>query len=164
MSVHGKIYAFDPSQETWSSYAERLGYYFSANDVGEDKKKKAILLTVCGPSTFQLLKSLLQPATPNEKTYAQLTAILSQHYNPAPSVIMQRYKFNTRTRKDGESVATYVAELKRLGEHCAYGDSLNEMVRDRLVCGINDLRIQNRLLQEPQDLTFQKALEIAQSI
>ena len=76
---------------------------------------------------------------------------------------MQCFKFNTRTRKDNESVATYVAELKRLGEHCEFGDKLNEMVRDRLVCGVNDIRIQNRLLQESK-LTYDKAFELAQSV
>ncbi|GFR94635.1 polyprotein, partial [Elysia marginata] len=37
------------------------------------------------------------------------------------------------------------------------------MLRDRLVCGINDRRIQHRLLSEGT-LTFSKALEIAQAM
>ena len=77
---------------------------------------------------------------------------------------MQRYKFNTSTRKDSESVATYVAELKRLGEHCQFGDKLHEMVRDRLVCGVNDIRIQNRLLQESSSLTYEKAAKDAAAL
>ena len=76
---------------------------------------------------------------------------------------MQRFKFNTRARKESESVATYVAELKRLGEHCEFGENFNGMVRDRLVCGVNDLCIQNRLLQD-STLTLTKAFEIAQSV
>ena len=60
-------------------------------------------------------------------------------------------------------MATYVAELKKLAEHCSYGDTLNEMLRDCLVCGINDDRIQLRLLGEPR-LTYQKAMELAQSM
>ena len=36
------------------------------------------------------------------------------------------------------------------------------MVRDRLVCGVNDIRIQNRLLQESK-LTNDNAFELAQS-
>ena len=163
MSVHRKISQFIPSQETWSSYTERLEYYFIANDVQDPAKKKAILLTVCGPSTFQLLKNLLQPNTPESKSYTDLVDLLKNHFNPTPSVIMQRFKFNTRTRKDTESVVTYVAELKRLDEHCEFGDKLNETVRDRLVCGVNDIRIQNRLLQESK-LTYDKAFELAQSV
>ena len=57
----------------------------------------------------------------------------------------------------------YVEELKKLSTECEYGDSLNEMIRDRLVCGVNDRRIQRSLLAEP-DLTFKKAMEIAQAM
>ena len=64
-------------------------------------------------------------------------------------------------RAPGESVATYVAELRRLAEFCNYGDSLKKMLRDRLVVGVNHERIQERLLAE-KDLTFERALDIAQ--
>ena len=84
---------------------------------------------------------------------------MSEHYQLTPSPIVQRYHFNSRSRKQGESVATFVARLKRLAEHCAYGDALNEMLRDRLVVGINDSRIQQRLLAEPE-LTYKKAYEL----
>ena len=98
MSVDGKISQFIPSQESWSSYTERLEYYI-ANDVLDPAKKKAILLTVCGSSTFQLLKNLLQPNTPDSKSYADLVDLLKNHFNPTPSVIMQRFKFNRRQEK-----------------------------------------------------------------
>ena len=163
MSTHGKISSFNPGHEPWTSYAERLGYYFAANDIVNEAKKKAILLTVCGPTTYQLLKSLLQPISPADKTYSELLDVLSNHFNPTPSPIVQRFKFNSRVRQSGESVATYVAELKLLGEHCGFADRLNEMVRDRLVCGINDPHIQRRLLQE-SDLTYKRAFEIAQAM
>ena len=118
---------------------------------------------MCGQSTFKLLKNLLQPNTPESKSYTDLVDLLSTHFNPIPSVIIQHFKFNTRTRKDNESVATYVAELKCLGEYYEFGDKLNKMVRDRLVCGVNDIRIQNHLLQESK-LTYDKAFKLAQSV
>jgi hypothetical protein len=58
--------------------------------------------------------------------------------------IVQLYKFNTRVRKSGETVAA----LKALGEHSAYGEQLNDMVRDRQVCGINHRRIERRLFKK----------------
>jgi hypothetical protein len=45
-----------------------------------------------------------------------------------------------------------VAELRKLSEHCNFGTTLNDMLRNRLVCGVGDQRIQRRLLAEP-DLT-----------
>ena len=38
------------------------------------------------------------------------------------------------------------------------------MLRDRLVCGINDLSIQRKLLSEGSSLTFDSALKIAPSM
>ena len=50
-------------------------------------------------------------------------------------------------------------ELRKLTEHCNVGECFPEMLRDRLVCGINDKKIQRRVLAE-QDLTLKKAEEI----
>ena len=50
---------FQPgSKESWSTYTERLGHYFVANKVMEAEQKHAILLFVCGPMTFKLIKTL----------------------------------------------------------------------------------------------------------
>ena len=54
---------------------------------------------------------------------------------------MERFKFHSRNRKEDEGVATYVASLRKLSEHCNYGETLPEMLRDRLVCGINNEKI-----------------------
>ena len=48
-------------------------------------------------------------------------------------------------------------------QHCQFGDDLNNSVKDCLVLGVNDTRIQRHLLQET-DVTFDKAFEISQSV
>ena len=60
-------------------------------------------------------------------------------------------------------MATYVAQLRQLTQYCEFGDSLEEMLRDRLACGIADVRMQRALLVEPQ-LTFTKALQMIQTM
>lgn len=87
--------------------------------------------------------------------------VVRKHHHPQPSVIVQRLNFHSRYRNPGENVSTYVAELRKLSEHCNFND-LNERLRDQLVWGIKDQRVQRRLLGE-QDLTFAKALELAQA-
>jgi len=162
MATHGNIGEFDHQKEDWTAYSERLVEYFTANDVGETVKKRAILLSVVGASTYQLIRNLVAPQKPTEKSFDDLVKLVQEHYQPNRSVIVQRFKFNFRTQQSGESVATFVAELKRLSEHCHYGDTLDDMLRDRLVCGIANTRLQRRLLAEPK-LTFKKALELAQA-
>ena len=57
-------------------------------------------------------------------------------------------------------MAKFVAELRKIVKYCEYGEVLSDMLRDRVVFGISNKRVQRRLLQEP-DLTFDKALEMA---
>ena len=85
---------------------------------------------------------------------------LENHFLPKPSAIVERFKFHSRSRLEGENVAEFIAGLRRLSEHCKFGTTLEDMLRDRLVCGISDDRIQRRLLGE-RELTFEKAVEIA---
>jgi len=118
---------------------------------------------VIGPQAYKLLKSLIAPAKPGDKGYTELVQTLAKHYEPAPSEIVRRYRFNTRVRRKEESVATYVSELRGLAQFCNFGDSLETMLRDRLVCGINDEAVQRRLLAEPS-LDLKRALELAQGM
>lgn len=167
-TLFGRVDAFDENSETWEHYTERLGHYFDANGIGDttgdDKaKRRAILLSVCGSKVYKLMCDLLAPAKPKEKSYQELVKLIQDHLAPKPSEIVQRFKFNNRFRNEGESVAEFVASLRNLAEHCEYRDTLDTMLRDRLVCGIRDEKIQRRLLVE-KELTFQKAYEIATSM
>ncbi|RUS83602.1 hypothetical protein EGW08_008656 [Elysia chlorotica] len=162
-SIIGTVSPFNEAEDTWQSYAERLEFFFVANEIESEAKKQAIFLSSMGVKPYKLLSNLVSPRKPGDCTYREILDILENHHNPRPSTIVQRFKFNSRVRAPSESVRVYVAELKRLSEFCEYNDSLEEMLRDRLVCGINDSRIQQRLLSERQ-LTFAKTLEIAQAM
>ncbi|GFR97812.1 polyprotein [Elysia marginata] len=161
--IIGSVNPFDEKEDTWQAYCERLEHFFTANEIATEPKRKAILLSSVGPKTYKLLSNLVAPRKAGDVSYKEIVDILQKHHNPRPSVIVQRFKFNSRVRAQGESIRAYVAELKRLTEFCEYNDKLEEMLRDRLVCGINDRRIQQRLLSEGT-LTFPKALEIAQAM
>ena len=163
MALTGEVEGICPDQEGWDQYIERLEHYFSANGITDSGKQRAILLTVIGAKAYSLLRNLVSPAKPGDKTLAELCILMQKHYNPAPSEIVQRYKFNSRFRGEGESVADFVASLRSLAEHCNYGQQLDEMLRDRRVCGIRDDSIQRRLLSE-QKLDLNGAVEISQGI
>ena len=162
MATHGRIGEFNPQREDWTFYTERLQEYFAANEIEEAAKQKAVLLSIVRVETYQLMRSLTAPQKPMKKSFEQLVTIVKEHHNPRPSVILQRFKFGSRKQKPGESIATFASELRRLSEHCNFGNTLDDMLRDRIVCGISDARLQRRLLAEPE-LTLKRALELAQA-
>ena len=162
--MHGTTSEFQPGgKESWRTYTERLGHYFVANKVTEAEQKRAILLSVCGPTTFKLIKSLGDPSKFPTMTFVELCTLVKEYYEPLPSPIVQRYKFNTRNRAPGETVAGYVAAFREIAEYCNYGISMSEMLRNRLVCGINHDGIQKKLLAE-KELDFDKAYSVAVAI
>ena len=57
-----------------------------------------------------------------------------------------------------------MAELRRLSQYCEYDDSLESMLRDRLVCWVNHDQTQQHLLSEGANLTLQKAMDISLSL
>ena len=162
-ALFGRISEFDPEREEWSQYAQRLTHFFAANGVEDATRKKEILLAMVGPATFKLLTNLVVPDTPGKKTYKDLIDALKAHYEPVPSEVVQRLQFYARDRRPGESISMYVAELRALAVYCNFGTTLDKMLRDRLVGGINDSRVRKRLLQE-KELNFKRALEIAQAL
>ena len=74
MAKHGTIVEYDPQREDWTSYSERLLEYFTANDVDGAEKKQAILLSVVGAQTYQLIRNLL--------LFADLVKLIKGHYQP----------------------------------------------------------------------------------
>ena len=156
MSTFGKIDEFQVNDD-WSQYIERLGHYFTANDISVTVKQKSILLSVVGAETYKLIHNLSVPNLPGTKTYEELVELVKDYVCPQPNIIVQRCLFNSRTRQPEESVATFVNELDGIASKCEYGLQLNENLRDRLVAGVNNDIIQQRLLQNP-GLTFQTAL------
>ena len=91
MAQHGKLGEFENGKEDWKSYTERLAQYFKANDITDASKQRAVLISSwC------------------EVDYDELVTAMTTHFQPPPSEIMQRYRFNMRVRRPHESVATYV--------------------------------------------------------
>lgn len=155
MPVYGSIEAFEGDSASWTEYRERLQQYFEANDITEDKRR-AVFLTCCGRQVYSLLRSLLAPGSPATTELSVILDALDTHYSPKPSQTVARFKFNTRTRREGETVSDFIACLNRLSEECEYGTFRDSLLRDRIVCGINDAQMQTRLLELP-DLTLDLA-------
>lgn len=156
----GTIEPFNPANpSTWDTYSQRVKFYLEANAIEADNKKRAVFLSICGDQTFEIAKSLCAPNELGNTTFECIVELLNQHFSPKPSEIVQRCMFHKRDQRAGECVAT-LAELRKIAEFCNFGNSLETMLRDRLVCGVRDEALQRRLLSE-QNLTFKIAFNTA---
>ena len=130
---------FQQERADWTQYCDRLEYYFQAKEIADENKRKSMFLVVIGPASLKLLRNLVSPNKPHKKTLQQLIIVLKQHYNHTPPVIIQGFKFYTRTRKLSDSIATFMSELRSIAKFCNFGNTLEDMLKDRLVCGIAEM-------------------------
>ena len=146
--IFGQLSSFHVEEETIITYLERTEIFFQANEITEDKRKVPLFLNAIGPKTYSLLRDLLSPTALTDKTFAELKTALKGHFEPKPIVIAERYQFHQKSQRPGESVANYIAELCKLALHCEFGEFLNDALRDRLVCGLQNAAAQKQLLSQ----------------
>ena len=158
-TIYGQLQPFNPDSDSVAAYIERVHLFFAANDIPD---KKMFLSTV-GGKIYELLRNLVSPKSPETLKLSELTDILKRHFEPKPLVIAERFHFHRRFQAADESVAQFMAQLRRLAEHCDFKEYWDQALRDRLVCGLRNESVQRRLLAE-SDLTLSRALELAQGM
>ena len=95
-----------------------------------------------------------------KKEYATVVSSFEGYFVKKRNVIYERVKFNQRKQHEGESVDTFITALHNLAEHCRYGELQEEMIRDRIVVGLLDTALSEKLQLDP-DLTLEKAMTSA---
>ena len=70
-------------------YTERMEQYFAPNDVDAATKRHVILLTASGAATYKLIRGLVAPDKPTDRSYTELVKLVKGHYNPTPLPIVQ---------------------------------------------------------------------------
>ena len=72
---------------------------------------------------------------------------------------MIRYNFNTRNQRPGECFESYYTELRNTVKDCEFGSLEDNLLRDRLACGIIEEIVREKLLQV-EDLTIEKCVNM----
>ena len=90
------------------------------------------------------------------KVYETVVTELDDYFKVRRNTILERAKFNKRNQREGEPIEQYITALYDLAEFCGYGALKEDLMRDRLVVGILDQALSERL-QTDSDLTLERA-------
>ena len=172
---------FDPEAAgTFSDYAERLEFYFESVDLDLTSvfpsdpdysakierlksKRRAALLSNCGPKCFEVLKSLAAPASVKELSYEELKDLAVQHFDGESNPIKGRFEFCSRVRGSNERFSKFHQDLVELAKHCSFGKSLEERLRDQIVVGIRDEHLVAELISN-KNLLYLDAVKLCSGL
>ena len=91
----GHMQDFNPANETVMAYIERCHFLLRHTQLRRINSP----LIVVGSEYYSLLRRLVSPVLPKDKTLDDLVAILKKHYNPETIVIAKRFYFYQREHK-----------------------------------------------------------------
>ena len=73
--------------------------------------------------------------------------------------VFERAKFNRRNQMQGESIEQYITALFNLRETCEFGDLADQLLRDRIIVGIRDTALAERLMLDAK-LDLDKVMQL----
>jgi len=136
MSFVGVIKSFDPSTDDIQIWIQTFRSFLIAEGLDVNTKEercRAVLLSTLGLPTVFTLMSLIAPDESDTRTLAELLQLLTDHFKPTPKAIAERFRFMSRKQTSDESVAQYLAELRKLASRCKFATDLDMRLRDQFV-------------------------------
>ena len=143
----------------WNSYA-----LATELDTKSEGVQVATLLTVIGEEARDVYSTFTDWANEgDENKIAPVLQKFAEYCQPRKNIPFERYRFNRRTQEAGESYDQYKTALRKLAEGCDF-DTItpDEMLRNRLIFGIRDSKVRERLLRESK-LSLAKTDEICRA-
>ncbi|XP_072942535.1 uncharacterized protein [Epargyreus clarus] len=139
--------------EEWPKYKRRFLRYIALSGHAEytDQNKIDCLLYCMGEKAEDIIIQFEE-----KLSYDKLIEKFDTFFSPKKNVIYERYKFNARVQKEGEKFDEFITDLHKIAENCKYGTLKEELIRDRIVTGIYDKNVSDRMLLK-NDLTLEEA-------
>ena len=151
--------AFDfKSPDHWPQWRRRFEQCQSASALDkEDEARQVSALMYCMGETAADVLTSTNISAEDRKKYEPVMKKFDDFFSVRRNVILKRARFNRRNQMAGESAEAYITTLYSLVETCEYkAETVEEMLRDRLVVGMRDTALAERLQMDPE-LTLEKA-------
>lgn len=132
---------------SFNDWFTRLKYFFRVNKIKEDDKM-AYFITMSGPVIFTEIKLLFPAGNFEEEALDDIVSKLKNRLDKTDPDLVQRYKFSTRVQNPDESTEDFVLNLKLQAEFCGFENFKQVAILDRLIAGIRDKNLRQRLLSE----------------
>lgn len=149
--------------ENWRVFKRDFDIFMEAAELSAkpDTVKINLFLNAAGSEAAEMLESF-QLTTGQRQSYKNVTDAFQTFCNQQKNLVYERFKFYQRKQKDGEPFDAFYTDLKKLAKSCEFGNETNTMIRDQIVMGTNNIKLQTMLL-ETSNLTCATAVEKARA-
>lgn len=145
--------------ENWRRFKRYFNIFMAAGELNDkaDVVKINTFLNCIGEEAVEVFDTFT--LTDNQiASYDEVIKAFEEFCKPKKNTIYERFMFYQRKQKANEPFDAFLMDLKKLSRNCEFADKEKEMIRDQIVMGVQDKKLQLRLL-EKNDLTYDTAVE-----
>ncbi|UYV77590.1 K02A2.6-like, partial [Cordylochernes scorpioides] len=152
-------FSFDAKD--WPSWKQRFSRYrlLSNLNAKEQEYKITALIYLMGERAEEI-HSAFNLSADDAKNLDKVIEAFDNHFIGKRNVVYERALFGLRSQRPEETIEEFVTVLHRISEHCEYANLREELIRDRIVLGVKDRKLSEKLMLN-ENLTLAKAVEIA---
>ena len=151
---HNKTKAWSLFKQKWTNFEIATGLKEKEEDT-----RLATLLSIIGDEALEAYNGFQWDTDADKLKIEKVLDNFEKYCNPKRNVPFERYVFNSRFQKSGETIDEYVNQLRLLAESCEFGSLKDSLIRDMVIFGCNDERLKESMLREP-DLSLQRAIKM----
>ena len=146
--------------DNWQKWKRRFEQYRHASGLasGSEQRQVSTLLYCLGEQAEDVLSST-GISEDSRKNYSDVMGKFDEYFHVRKNIIFERARFNRRNQLPDETAEEYITVLFNLIDSCNYGNLRDEMLRDRLVVGICDVHLSERLQMDPE-LMLEKTMKM----
>ncbi|XP_046602858.1 uncharacterized protein LOC124296676 [Neodiprion virginianus] len=134
--------------QNWKIFIQQFEIYLIAakKEAKADKIKISLLLNFVSEEAVGAYNTFTI-AEENRDKYALILQAFENYCKPKKNQIIERYKFNKLKQQDGETIEHVLTSLKKAVKNCEYEGQEKSILRDRVVYGIKDATLREKLLE-----------------
>lgn len=154
--------SFDFSKpHEWTKWIRRFERFRQTSNLSASSEESQVntFIYCMGDEADDVLRGL-KLTEAEQRQYGMVRDGFNDFFIVKKNVVYERARFNMRKQEPHETVDAFVTALYALAEHCNYGTLHDELIRDRIVVGLADTRLSERMQME-KDLDLQKAINMA---
>ena len=148
--------------DSWRKWREEFTLYCDlALGEAEEIDKIKMFKYLVGPEGREIYSTQHWESDETDRTITIVLETFDRHCEPQRNETVERFKLNMRQQGD-ETFESFLTDIKTLAKTCNYGNLEKSILRDRIVVGIKDTHLRERLLRT-KDLDLQTAEDMCRA-
>ena len=137
-------FSFKPKE--WQKWIRRFERFRKATALDEKDLENQVstLIYTMGEEAGDIFISF-ELSAEQQINYEMVKSKFEDKFTLKNNVIFERAKFNSRVQEKDETVDSFITDIYQLSQHCEFQTLKNELIRDRIVVGLRDRKLSEKL-------------------